>query len=38
MRAIGYHGPDKPAWEGVPEPVVIDDTDGAIRVDAVTRA
>jgi alcohol dehydrogenase len=36
MRAIVYHGPAKLAWEEVPMPVVIDDTDAVVRVDAVT--
>jgi alcohol dehydrogenase len=31
-----YHGPDHKAWEEVPTPVVIDDTDAIVRVDAVT--
>jgi alcohol dehydrogenase len=36
MRAIVYHGPGQKAWEEVPMPVVIDDTDAIVRVDAVT--
>jgi len=36
MKAIVYHGPGHKAWEDVPDPVVIDDTDAIIRVDAVT--
>ncbi|MEQ1787057.1 MAG: zinc-dependent alcohol dehydrogenase family protein [Acidimicrobiales bacterium] len=36
MRAIVYHGPGQKAWEEVPKPVVIDDTDAVVRVDAVT--
>ena len=32
MRAIVYHGPGQKAWEDVPMPVVIDDTDAVIRV------
>ena len=36
MKAIVYHGPGHKAWEDVPDPVVVDDTDAIIRVDAVT--
>src|SRR5688572_26898231 len=36
MRAVVYHGPGKKSWEEVPMPVVIDDTDAIVRVDAVT--
>jgi alcohol dehydrogenase len=36
MKALVYHGPGEKAWEEVPEPVVIDDTDAIVRVDAVT--
>ncbi len=36
MKAIVYHGPGKKAWEEVPDPVLIDETDAIIRVDAVT--
>jgi alcohol dehydrogenase len=36
MRAVVYHGPGNKAWEEVPDPVVIDDTDAIVRVDAVT--
>ncbi len=36
MRALVYHGPANKAWEEVPMPVVIDDTDAIVRVDAVT--
>jgi alcohol dehydrogenase len=36
VKAIVYHGPGHKAWEDVPDPVVIDDTDAIIRVDAVT--
>jgi len=36
MRAVVYHGPGQKAWEEVPMPVVIDDTDAIIRVDATT--
>jgi len=36
MRALVYHGPDSKAWEEVPKPVLIDDTDAIVRVDATT--
>ena len=36
MRAVVYHGPGRKAWEEVPMPVVIDDTDAIVRVDATT--
>lgn len=36
MRAIVYHGPGQKAWEEVPMPVIIDDTDAVVRVDATT--
>ncbi len=36
MRAIVYHGPGRKAWEEVPDPAIIDDTDAIVRVDAVT--
>ncbi|HAS09446.1 MAG TPA: alcohol dehydrogenase [Acidimicrobiaceae bacterium] len=36
MRAIVYHGPGKKDWEEVPKPVIQDDTDAIVRVDAVT--
>ena len=36
MRAVVYHGPGQKAWEEVPMPVVVDDTDVVVRVDAVT--
>lgn len=36
MRALVYHGPGHKAWEEVPMPVIIDDTDAIVRVDAVT--
>ena len=34
--ALVYHGPGQKAWEEVPKPTVIDDTDAIVRVDAVT--
>jgi alcohol dehydrogenase len=36
MKAVVYHGPGKKSWEEVPKPVVVDDTDAVVRVDAVT--
>jgi len=36
MRALVYHGPGQKAWDEVPKPVVIDDTDAIVRVDATT--
>ena len=36
MRAVVYHGPGQKAWEEVPKPVIVDDTDAIVRVDAVT--
>jgi alcohol dehydrogenase len=36
MRALVYHGPGQKAWEEVPKPQVIEDTDAVVRVDAVT--
>jgi alcohol dehydrogenase len=36
MRAIVYHGPGDKAWEEVPEPQLVADTDAIVRVDAVT--
>jgi len=36
MRALVYHGPDQKAWEEAPMPVIVDDTDAIVRVDAVT--
>ena len=36
MHAVVYHGPGNKAWEEVPDPVIIDDTDAIVRVDAVT--
>ena len=36
MRALTYHGPGKHSWEEVPDPVVQDDRDAIVRVDAVT--
>lgn len=36
MRALVYHGPGDKAWEDVPVPVLQDDTDAIVRVEAVT--
>ena len=36
MRALVYHGPGAKAWEDVPKPEVIADTDAIVRVDATT--
>jgi alcohol dehydrogenase len=36
MHALVYHGPGRKAWEEVPDPVLIDDTDAIVRVDATT--
>ncbi len=36
MRALVYHGPGQKAWEEVPMPAIVDDTDAVVRVDAVT--
>jgi alcohol dehydrogenase len=36
MRAVVYHGPGRKAWEEVPDPQIIADTDAIVRVDAVT--
>jgi alcohol dehydrogenase len=36
MRAVVFHGPGSKSWEEVPDPVVTDDTDAVVRVDAVT--
>ena len=36
MKALVYHGPGKKAWEDVPKPEILADTDAIVRVDAVT--
>jgi len=36
MRALVYHGPGSKAWEEVPKPTLLADTDAIVRVDAVT--
>ncbi|HZE29917.1 MAG TPA: hypothetical protein VE198_00590 [Actinoallomurus sp.] len=37
MRALVYHGPGEKAWEEVPKPQIIDDTDAVVRVRFVTH-
>jgi alcohol dehydrogenase len=36
MRAVVYHGPGLKAWEEVRDPVITDDADVIVRVDATT--
>ena len=36
MKALVYHGPDSKAWEEVPKPTIVADTDAIIRVDCTT--
>ncbi len=36
MHALVYHGPGQKSWDEVPKPVLIDDTDAIVRVDATT--
>jgi alcohol dehydrogenase len=36
MKALVYHGPGAKAWEEVPDPRIVDDTDAIVRVDVVT--
>ncbi len=36
MRALVYHGPGRKAWEEVPMPGIMADTDAIVRVNAVT--
>ena len=36
MRALVYHGPGAKAWEDVPKPEIIADTDAIVRVDTTT--
>jgi alcohol dehydrogenase len=36
MRAVVYHGPGRKAWEDVPDPEIIGDSDAIVRVDTVT--
>jgi len=36
MKALVYRGPDKKAWEEVPDPKIIDPTDVIVQVDTTT--
>ncbi len=36
MRALVYHGPDQKSWDEVPNPVLVNDTDAIVKVDATT--
>jgi alcohol dehydrogenase len=36
VKALVYHGPGRKAWEDVPDPTILSDTDAIVRVDAVT--
>ena len=36
MHALVYHGPGEKSWDEVPKPVLLDDTDAIVRVDATT--
>jgi alcohol dehydrogenase len=36
MKALVYHGPGQKAWEEVPKPAILHDTDAIVRVDATT--
>lgn len=36
MRALMYHGPGRLAWEETAEPLILDDGDAIVRVDATT--
>jgi alcohol dehydrogenase len=36
MKALVYHGPGNMAWEEVPKPTLLADTDAIVRVDSVT--
>jgi alcohol dehydrogenase len=36
MKALVYHGPGAKAWEDVPRPELLADTDAIVRVDATT--
>ena len=36
MKALVYHGPGSKAWEEVPDPRIVADTDAIVRVDTVT--
>ena len=36
MKALVFHGPGSKAWEEVPNPQIIDNTDAIVRVDCTT--
>ncbi len=36
MKALVFHGPHDHAWEEVPDPVLLEDTDAIVRVDTTT--
>ena len=36
MHALVYHGPGQKAWEEVPKPTLVDDTDAIVKVDVTT--
>ncbi len=36
MNALVYRGPDSKAWEEVPKPTIVADTDAVVRVDCTT--
>lgn len=36
MNALVYHGPGAKAWEEVPDPKLLADTDAIIKVDTTT--
>ena len=36
MKALVFHGPGSKAWEEVPKPQIVDNTDAVVRVDCTT--
>src|SRR5690242_115060 len=36
MKALVYHGPGQKAWEDVPDPRIVDETDAIVGVEVVT--
>jgi len=36
MRAVVYQGPGQKAWEEVPDPKILEDTDAVVRIDTAT--
>jgi alcohol dehydrogenase len=36
MHALVFHGPNAMSWDEVPRPVILDDTDAVVRVEATT--